>query len=61
MPTPLDVIGVEFLVDEIDHTYMHGTIMDYLTGEPNEGKELDVWHTAPNGLYGQRDEHQVGS
>lgn len=42
-----------------DHTLMHGTITDYLTGEPIEGAELDVWHTAPNGLYEQQDENQV--
>lgn len=35
--------------------------MDYLTGEPIEGAELDVWHTAPNGFYEQQDEHQVTS
>ena len=42
-----------------DHTYMYGTVMDYVTGEPIEGAELDVWHTAPNGLYEQQDENQV--
>ena len=42
-----------------DHTYMHGTVTDYVTGEPIEGAELDVWHTAPNGLYEQQDENQV--
>ncbi|KAL9133086.1 MAG: hypothetical protein Q9175_005738 [Cornicularia normoerica] len=42
-----------------DRTFMHGTITDYLTGEPIEGAELDVWHTAPNGLYEQQDENQV--
>lgn len=42
-----------------DDTFMHGKITDYLTGEPIEGAELDVWHTAPNGLYEQQDEDQV--
>ena len=42
-----------------DHTYMHGIVKDYLTNEPIEGAELDVWHTAPNGLYEQQDEKQV--
>ena len=42
-----------------DHTYMHGTVTDCLTGEPIEGAEMDVWHTAPNGLYEQQDESQV--
>jgi catechol 1,2-dioxygenase len=41
-----------------DHTFLHGTVNDYLTGEPIEGAELDVWHTAPNGLYEQQDENQ---
>jgi len=26
-----------------DHTYIYGTVKDYLTGEPVEGAELDVW------------------
>ncbi|KAA6407866.1 MAG: aromatic compound dioxygenase [Lasallia pustulata] len=42
-----------------DHTFMHGRVTDYLTGEPIEGAELDVWHGAPNGLYEQQDENQV--
>lgn len=42
-----------------DHTFMSGRVTDYLTGEPIEGAELDVWHTAPNGLYEQQDENQV--
>ncbi len=33
-----------------DHTYMHGTVVDYLIGEPIKGAEVDLWHTAPNGL-----------
>jgi catechol 1,2-dioxygenase len=28
------------------------------TGEPIEGAEVDVWHTAPNGLYEQQDPDQ---
>ena len=42
-----------------DHTFIYGTVKDYFTGEPIEGAELDVWHTAPNGLYEQQDENQV--
>ena len=42
-----------------DHTFIYGTVTDYLTGEPIEGAELDVWHTAPNGLYEQQDNAQV--
>ncbi|KAI9881116.1 MAG: hypothetical protein M1830_008274 [Pleopsidium flavum] len=46
-------------IDDGDHTFMHGKVTDYLTGDPIEGAELDVWHTAPNGLYEQQDEKQV--
>lgn len=46
-------------IPEGDHTYMHGTITDYLTGLPIKCAELDVWHTAPIGLYEQQDEKQV--
>ncbi|KAI9703688.1 MAG: hypothetical protein M1836_007458 [Candelina mexicana] len=42
-----------------DHTLMHGTVTDHVTGKPIEGAELDVWHTAPNGLYEQQDDNQV--
>ncbi|KAL9129174.1 MAG: hypothetical protein Q9217_002314 [Psora testacea] len=34
---------------------------DYKTGVPVAGAELDVWHTAPNGLYEQQDLDQVDS
>lgn len=46
-------------IDDSDHTFVHGVVMDYRTGEPIEGVELDVWHTAPNGLYEQQDDSQV--
>ena len=58
---PIRKMG-ESIVHDIpdgDHTLMYGTVTDYLTGEPIEGAELDVWHTAPNGLYEQQDENQV--
>lgn len=41
-----------------DRTWMHGTITDFKTGKPIEGAVLDVWHTAPNGLYEQQDPDQ---
>ncbi|KAF1958249.1 aromatic compound dioxygenase [Byssothecium circinans] len=41
-----------------DRTYMHGTVTDFKTGKPVEGAVLDVWHTAPNGLYEQQDPEQ---
>lgn len=37
---------------------MHGIITDFKTGKPIEGAEIDVWHTAPNGLYSQQDPDQ---
>lgn len=41
-----------------DYTYLHGHIYDSTTGKPLEGAELDIWHTAPNGLYEQQDPDQ---
>ncbi|KAH7070383.1 Intradiol ring-cleavage dioxygenase [Paraphoma chrysanthemicola] len=41
-----------------DRTWMHGTITDFTTGKPIEGVVIDVWHTAPNGLYEQQDPDQ---
>lgn len=45
-------------IGEGDRTWMHGIVTDYRTGEPIEGAVLDVWHTAPNGLYEQQDPGQ---
>ena len=42
-----------------DHTLIHGVVLDYLTGHPIEGADLDVWQAAPNGLYEQQDQNQV--
>ena len=50
---------IVFGIDDGDHTFMHGTVVDSVTGTPIEGAELDVWHTAPNGLYEQQDPDQV--
>jgi catechol 1,2-dioxygenase len=41
-----------------DCTWMHGKVTDFKTGKPIEGACLDVWHTAPNGLYSQQDPEQ---
>ncbi|RMZ69949.1 pyruvate decarboxylase [Pyrenophora seminiperda CCB06] len=41
-----------------DRTLMHGTVTDFKTGKPIEGAVIDVWHTAPNGLYEQQDPNQ---
>ena len=54
-------MGDSIVLNEIpdgDHTYMFGKVTDYKTGKPVEGAELDVWHTAPNGLYEQQDPDQ---
>lgn len=34
-----------------DHTLMHGRILDFDTGEPVKGVEIDIWHTDPQGYY----------
>ncbi|OCK84215.1 aromatic compound dioxygenase [Lepidopterella palustris CBS 459.81] len=49
---------IVFGIESGDRTYMHGQVIDYRTGKPIEGAELDVWHTAPNGLYEQQDPDQ---
>jgi catechol 1,2-dioxygenase len=41
-----------------DRTWMHGVVTDFRTGKPLEGAVVDVWHTAPNGLYEQQDPDQ---
>ncbi|VVT58925.1 uncharacterized protein SAPINGB_P006453 [Magnusiomyces paraingens] len=37
--------------------WVHGRVTD-TNGKPLEGAELEVWHTAPNGLYEQQDPEQ---
>ena len=39
-------------------TYMHGKVTDFTTGKPIPKVEIDIWHTAPNGLYEQQDPDQ---
>ncbi|EOD51111.1 Catecholdioxygenase [Neofusicoccum parvum] len=41
-----------------DTAWMHGRVLDFTTGKPIVNAELDVWHTAPNGLYEQQDPDQ---
>jgi catechol 1,2-dioxygenase len=41
-----------------DKTHMHGIVSDFKTGKPIKDAVLDVWHTAPNGLYEQQDPDQ---
>ncbi|KAF2261725.1 aromatic compound dioxygenase [Lojkania enalia] len=45
-------------IESNDRTWMHGIVTDFRTGKPIEGAVLDVWHTAPNGLYEQQDPAQ---
>ncbi|KAL1633258.1 hypothetical protein SLS58_011168 [Diplodia intermedia] len=41
-----------------DRTWMHGRVVDFTTGKPIANAQLEVWHTAPNGLYEQQDPEQ---
>lgn len=50
---------IVFGIENGDHTLMHGKVVDHDTGKPIENAELDIWHTAPNGLYEQQDPDQV--
>lgn len=58
---PLRQMGesIVFGIKDGDHTHMHGRVLDVATGEPIDGAEIDVWHTAPNGLYEQQDPDQA--
>lgn len=38
-------------------TWVHGRVTD-THGKPLAGAQLEVWHTAPNGLYEQQDDEQ---
>jgi catechol 1,2-dioxygenase len=58
---PKKKMGDSIILKEMsdgDRTHMHGTVTDFKTGKPVEGAELDVWHTAPNGMYEQQDPDQ---
>jgi len=58
---PIRKMGESIIIKEMsdgDRTWMHGVVTDFRTGKPIEGAELDVWHTAPNGLYEQQDPDQ---
>lgn len=37
---------------------MHGAVTDYITGKAIEDAGLDVWETAPSGLYERQDAGQ---
>jgi len=58
---PLREMGDSIVMNEIpdgDHTLMSGQVLDFTTGKPIADAELDIWHTAPNGLYEQQDPEQ---
>jgi catechol 1,2-dioxygenase len=58
---PKKKMGESVILKEMsdgERTYMHGTVTDFKTGKPIEGAELDIWHTAPNGMYEQQDPDQ---
>ncbi|KAA8898630.1 Intradiol ring-cleavage dioxygenase [Sphaerosporella brunnea] len=38
--------------------FMEGRVYDNSTGKPVANAEIDIWHTAPNGLYEQQDPEQ---
>ena len=51
--------SIVFGIENGDQTWMHGTVSDAQTGQPIENASIDVWETAPNGMYEQQDEEQV--
>lgn len=55
---PMNSSIVQNDIRDVDHAYIFGQVTDYATGKPVKNTELDVWHTAPNGLYEQQDPDQ---
>ncbi|KAF2101232.1 aromatic compound dioxygenase [Rhizodiscina lignyota] len=55
---PMDASIVKNEIPDAEHTYIFGKVTDFATGKPIEGAKVDVWHTAPNGLYEQQDPDQ---
>lgn len=58
---PKRQMGESIVDNEIpdgDHTLLYGKVTDFVTGQPLENAEVDIWHTAPNGLYEQQDDNQ---
>jgi catechol 1,2-dioxygenase len=43
----------------VERAYLYGRVLSASTGLPLANAELDIWHTAPNGLYEQQDPEQV--
>jgi catechol 1,2-dioxygenase len=44
--------------DDGEHAFLWGKVTDFDTGKPLENAEIDVWHTASNGLYENQDSNQ---
>jgi catechol 1,2-dioxygenase len=58
---PLREMGESIVLKDVPsgyYTKMHGVVVDFRTGEPVSGAILDVWLTAPNGMYEQQDPDQ---
>ncbi|KAK3674417.1 hypothetical protein LTR78_005886 [Recurvomyces mirabilis] len=59
--SPIYKMGSSIIQNSIpdgDHTFLHGRVLDFNTGKPIQNAEIDIWHTAPNGLYEQQDPEQ---
>lgn len=50
---------IVFGIESDQRAFMHGSVVDAVTGEPISNAEIDVWETAPNGKYEQQDEDQI--
>lgn len=55
-PNGGDIVQKHFKDEET--AYVHGRVMDAHSGKPLPGVVIEVWHTAPNGLYEQQDPEQ---
>lgn len=58
-PTQNDASIVINMPADGELTYMHGIVMDAVTGKPIEGATLDIWQCSTNGLYEQQDPEQT--
>jgi catechol 1,2-dioxygenase len=57
-PNGTDIVTSHSAGDEELRTFMEGHIYCAETGQPIADAEIDLWHTAPNGLYEQQDPEQ---
>ena len=60
--TPLLEMGSSIILNPGSYkghrAHMSGKVLDHATGNPIEGAELDIWQSAPNGLYDSQDPEQ---